>query len=85
MLVLAAALAFGRAWWVVWKNKKSEKRWGIVASLLSILVPLPMLHFGWSTFLEEFLGFYWPTAVFGLCGLIAFSRYSVQISATTTK
>jgi hypothetical protein len=71
--LVIASIVFAFAWWTIWKRKDSAKIWGTVASLLSLLAPLPMLYFGVSVFLKTFLGFYWPSTVLGIVGLIAFS------------
>lgn len=73
ILIFVLSLIFAGAWWAVWKGKSSGKGWGLFASLLSLLVSLPMLYFGVSVFWKSFLGFYWPTAVLGIAGLVAFS------------
>jgi hypothetical protein len=72
-ILLLASLVFGRAWWTGWKRKNSEKVWGIVASLLSLLAAFPMLFFGVTVFWKTFVSFYWPSTVLGIVGLIAFS------------
>jgi hypothetical protein len=71
--LLLASLVFARAWWTIFKRRDSGKVWGIVASLLSLLAVLPMLHFGVAVFWKAFLGFYWPSTVVGIVGLIVFS------------
>jgi hypothetical protein len=79
--LLIASLVFAGAWWTVWKRKASAKIWGILASLLSLLAALPMLYFGVNVFLRTFLGFFWPSTVLGIVGLIAFSLQRRQYPA----
>ena len=79
--LLLVSLVFARAWWTVWKHKNSGRIWGIVASVLSLLAALPMLHFGLTVFWKTFLSFYWPSTVLGIVGLIAFSLERRQYPA----
>ena len=68
--VLFALLAyiFGMAWWTVWKDKTSAKSWGIVASLINILVMLrPFIRHSHSL-----SGRQWELLAIGIAGLIAF-------------
>jgi hypothetical protein len=71
---LLAAIVFGEAWWSVWRKKSYGRRWAIAASLLSLLQATSMLFVGWKAFEIWFVNFNWLPTVFGVVGLIAFSR-----------
>ena len=71
---ILVAIVFEEAWRSVWRKKNHERNWAIAASLLSMLLATSMLFVGWKTFEIWFVNFFWLPTVFGVVGLIAFSR-----------
>jgi hypothetical protein len=76
LLVLAAI--FGVAWWTVWREKASARRWAIAASLLNLLIciGIPLLYYyiwGLSAFwqVERVFGI---LSAIGIAGLVVFLR-----------
>lgn len=86
--VLAAA--FGVAWWTVWREKPSARRWGITASLMNILLslfPLMLAIFfslSFRGYLAEMVTTFGIIFVIGVVGLVAFCVRYEQPNPTLT-
>lgn len=64
------AVIFGLAWWVVWKEKPSERVWGIAASLTYILIFLRSIIFP-----PRSIWGHVGALVVGTTGMVAFLRH----------
>ena len=69
------AAIFGMAWWTVWKKRRSARAWGIVASLINLLLSVALIYFSRSEGVLVMLAI-------GIVGLIAFWRRDVQPTST---
>lgn len=67
LFTILAAVS-GVAWWTVWKGRPSARGWGIAASLINILLPLPIIY------LSRTVRDIWMVLAIGVAGLVAFSR-----------
>jgi hypothetical protein len=78
-LFTAQAAVFGVAWWTVWRGKPSARGWGITASVINVLLPLPIIY------LSRSLRGIWLILAIGVAGLVAFwRRYEEPDSSPTT-
>jgi hypothetical protein len=71
------AINSGMAWWSVWKQKASARRWALAASSWNVLLGAPLFYYwlyGWSGYRQLFLGWLWFPTVVGIVGLAAFLR-----------
>jgi len=77
-LFTVQATVFGTAWWTVWKGKPSARGWGIAASVINILISLPIIYLSRSV---RGIG---VVLAIGVAGLVAFwRRYEEPNSAAT--
>jgi len=77
-LFTVQATVFGTAWWTVWKGKPSARGWGIAASVINILISLPIIYLSRSV---RGIG---VVLAIGVAGLVAFwRRYEEPTSAAT--
>src|ERR1035438_3112396 len=67
-LFLALTMTFGVAWWTIWTDKPSARRWGVAASSIHVLLTLWMIVFR-SYLILSSQGF---GLALGVVGLIAF-------------
>jgi hypothetical protein len=77
----ALAVAFGVAWWKIWKHRPSARGWGIAASLAFILLFLTDCLYGFHCW----RALYGSTLLFlaiGIAGLVVFSRKNETESGT---
>lgn len=77
VVIMVAALVFGRAWWVLWHEKFYARWWCIAASVTSLLAPVSFLiiypldprpKVFWSS--VGFLSFYSLPAAIGIGGIL---------------
>ena len=71
---LALAAVFGMAWWAAFKEKDSARNWGIVASLVYLLLGISVTTFSPSVSKSQPS---WLLSAIGVAGLIAFSRRDI--------
>jgi len=69
---LSAASTFALTACAIIGGWRTRNRWGIAGSLLSICVPLPVLHWGVSMFWRYLLACLWLCWLFGAIGLFLF-------------
>jgi hypothetical protein len=67
------AIFFGAAWWTILEDGPSAEKWGIVASLQSILLCLPTFYRGFDGLSDSM----WIVFAIGITGLLVFSRRKV--------
>jgi hypothetical protein len=77
-LFTIAVIVYGLAWWTVWKEKRWGGGWGIVASLIYILVSLVRIIF----FAQPILGYEGIVLSLGIAGLFAFVDGSARKKAS---
>ena len=63
------ALIYAIAWWTTWKEKPSERVWGIAAGLLHLSAVLFVMHFARVSMNEVV----WGALSFGALALVAYS------------
>ncbi|MGC1300527.1 MAG: M50 family metallopeptidase [Alloacidobacterium sp.] len=71
---LALAAVFGMAWWTAFKEKDSARNWGIVASLVYLLLGVSVTTFSPNVSKSQPS---WLLSGIGVAGLIAFSRRDI--------
>jgi len=62
------AYVFGMAWWCTWKGRPSARAWGIIASLVTMYIPLSLTYFFHSPFSNSI----YKAIVFSFLALIAY-------------
>src|SRR5262249_17896169 len=71
---MALAVVFGMSWWTAFKEKDSARNWGIVWSLVYLLLGVSVTTFSPSVNMSQPS---WLLSGIGVAGLIAFSRRDI--------
>jgi hypothetical protein len=72
-VLVAEAIVFGVAWWVIWKGKRSARGWGIAASLAYILMFFQQLILPSDAFAMRSSVGQVGALIVGLGGIVVFS------------